>query len=256
MSIKGVKIFAFSPSKEGMKTNSLILKTVFLFLFLIQIPRIMFADSPRIIAHQVQGSVKVQRKEELILVHEGTRFQENDKVMTEKDGYVDVIANEQWGMRLLPSSESLLVQVQNQQTKLELASGDFLFNVRPLGKEEKFEVETPTAVLAVRGTKFWGRITPKNVLSAGSFAVKEGIIEVTLKELKIPVTLAEDQAVDLPVGYAFPEVRSVSENEKADMKKIDSIPLFLLKANIGDQLALLQDLKKLKKPAQDKPSNH
>lgn len=245
-----MKIFSFAPSNEAMKPHRFNrLSGPFLVLLSLATP--VFAETPRMIAHKVQGSVSIQREGETIPVRNEMRFKENDTIITEKDGYVDVIANEHWGVRLSPSSEMNLKQVLHGQTQIKLVQGDFLFNVRTLTKEEEFEVESPTAALVVRGTKFWGRITPKNVLSAGTFAVKEGAIEVTLKELKMPVTLNENQALDLPVSFSFPEVRAVSETEKAALNKAESIPLLLLKANIGDQLAFLKDLEKLKKPESD-----
>ncbi|MSR78227.1 MAG: hypothetical protein EXS63_08415 [Candidatus Omnitrophica bacterium] len=203
-------------------------------------------------ANKVTGDVTIVRGELTLKADNGTSFLEKDKIITGNDGSVDIVANDQWGIRIMPLTEAVLVLAQERETHIEMLSGDILFSIRPLGKDEKFTVETPTASLAVHSTKFWGRVTPKNVLSAGTVALKEGTVEIQLKELEIPITLNEGEATDLPVGYAFAEVRTASEYETALMEKIDEIPLFLMKANIGHQLDLLRNLDRLSKASKAK----
>lgn len=231
-----------------------------LFLFFSALPLPLTFAETKAVTVNLQGEVFVLRQDQKIPATESLSLQEGDQIITEK-GQVDVVCNDRWAYRMMAGAETSIDKLQVHYTRIGFAKGDALFHVVSISKEGKenvkesqFEISTPTAVAAVRGTQFWGRISPQSKSSAGAFAVQEGMLEVYLKSLEISFTLNSDQALDIPAGFEIPAMRSATEAEKNAMKKIDEIPLFIIKANLEKELALLTSLENLSHQTKNKTS--
>lgn len=82
---------------------------------------------------------------------------------------------------------------------------------------------TPTAVAAVRGTQFWGRVNPAD--QPGIFAVREGSVEITVRATNESVTVEAGRAVVIAPGGESIEERAAAEGELGAMEQIDEINL-------------------------------
>ena len=219
-------------------------RLLFLLIFFGGFSQVSFAEG-KVVAVNVQGSVQISQNGNQQALKENNQLSSSDKILTSEKTQVDLVCNDRWVLRILPNTELLLSKLGDFETQIDLQKGEALFYVAE-NKVRKFEVITPTAAATVRGqTKFWGKVMPQNKLSSGVFGVREGILEVHLRALEFDVTLNEGQAVDLPTGFQFPALRELKEVEKNTMQKIDEIPTLLLKANIENELYVLNQLNDL-----------
>ncbi|EMG10215.1 sigma factor regulatory protein, FecR/PupR domain protein [Leptospira interrogans serovar Icterohaemorrhagiae str. Verdun HP] len=90
-----------------------------------------------------------------------------------------------------------------------------------LAKGQSLIVHTPTVVAAVRGTQFWGRVNGKD--ETGTFAVREGAVEITRKSDNAKVLIEAGQALDLKPGDRDLKVRVAAKEELAAMEQIDQM---------------------------------
>lgn len=102
------------------------------------------------------------------------------------------------GVRMLEASECAIKSSDEKMIQIEVKSGNVIVNVSKLPSDVKFQVETPTAIAAVRGTQFWGRVETKGASAVTTFAVRDGAIEVYAKSIKKSFILSKGQALDIP----------------------------------------------------------
>ncbi|MDX9953083.1 MAG: FecR domain-containing protein [Anaerolineae bacterium] len=98
-------------------------------------------------------------------------------------------------IRVAPNTIFTYAQADADHTRLQLEEGQVWINVEGLTPGQSFEVETPGAVAAVRGTRFSVRVMPdgRTVISA-----REGAVSV-IAGAKV-VTLTAGSETRLPVG--------------------------------------------------------
>lgn len=161
--------------------NAMILIVVFALLTqsLVVIQRIAKAD-------KVTGLVEVQRsgKGEWKMLSTGGLIKTGDVVRSSKDGVAEFKWADGTRWKIMPVTQIKVkkstynVVKKADQSQLELSTGKvFIRIIKALGPSSKFEVRTPTAVAAVRGTIF-------------SVEVKNGKTEVAV--LKGKVWLSSD----------------------------------------------------------------
>lgn len=105
---------------------------------------------------QVSGAVQIQRGAATITVTQGTPVQVGDRIITGDDGHVTVLLTDQSTLELSDSSNMVVSQHQGAATSVSLATGVVRsFVNRTVGAAApNFEVHTPNAVAAARGTLF------------------------------------------------------------------------------------------------------
>lgn len=98
-------------------------------------------------------------------------------------------------IRVAPNTIFTYAQADADHTRLQLEEGQVWINVEGLTPGQSFEVETPGAVTAVRGTRFSVRVTPdgRTVVSA-----REGVVSVITGTKVVTVTAGNETRV--PVG--------------------------------------------------------
>jgi len=79
---------------------------------------------------------------------------------------------------------------------IRLDSGALLIEFHPDSQQIEFQILTPLAIAAVRGTKWAMEVSPKRT----STLVLEGAVAVTSRRLNEYVVLTEWQGVDISVG--------------------------------------------------------
>ncbi len=108
---------------------------------------------------------------------------------------------------------------------LKLSKGNAILNLEKLPKGTSFQVETPTAIAAVRGTQFWGRVNPENPNNPiTTFAVRRGQVEVLAKSEGKKFILEAGQALDVPKDSEKPAaMRKALDEEMAAMAQADDV---------------------------------
>lgn len=106
----------------------------------------------------VKGDVSIKRDSDDVDAEEGIRLVDKDKVSTEEDSYLELLAD---GDKHIIAEENTKFELRSTgnkkegKIKIEVAYGEMSFaidNELPAGS--KFEVNTPNASLSVRGTEF------------------------------------------------------------------------------------------------------
>lgn len=109
----------------------------------------------------------------------------------------------------------------NKKSKLKVWAGSLWVKVKSLaGSNDEFEVETPTAVMGVRGTQFFVMVDP--VTGAIKMAVGAGKVSATT------VTTTEDSEQKTTVTYLYPaqQISLDSRDETEDLSlKVDFLDL-------------------------------
>jgi ferric-dicitrate binding protein FerR (iron transport regulator) len=85
---------------------------------------------------------------------------------------------------------------QQLPAAVQLNSGALLIEFHPDSPQIKFQILTPLAIAAVRGTKWAMEVSPKRT----STLVLEGAVAVTSRRLNQYVVLTEGQGVDISEG--------------------------------------------------------
>lgn len=99
---------------------------------------------------------------------------------------------------LVRERSTFTLQGTRRSTTVRFKAGEFLVGLKSkLAAGERFRVRTPSAIAAVRGTLFWGRI---NADKSTDFAALEN--EVAVTAAKKTVTLKPGQKTSVPFGQA------------------------------------------------------
>jgi ferric-dicitrate binding protein FerR (iron transport regulator) len=126
------------------------------------------------------------------------------------------------GLRLLGGTTVDLASVTDDHMHFTFTVGDILMKAGKLGGR-MLMVETPTAVASIRGTQFWGQVRKEG--QAGTFAVREGAIEITFIKTGEKVLLETGDALDYSADQKRLAKRSAKEAELGAMKQIDEIKI-------------------------------
>lgn len=165
----------------------------------------------------IAGKQGIQR------IVQGTSCEAGDMLVTRAGTQLEIVVNGQIGCRILPGTTLAVGSTRENRTKLLVAEGNIVLNVKKLGENSEFTVDTPTAVAAVRGTQFWGRVAGGEGETISTFAVREGAVRITQKETGHLVDLSPGQAVDLGEVGAAPQARPATADEMSAMKIADEI---------------------------------
>jgi len=172
----------------------------------------------------VTGEATVIRAGQTISVKEGDHLAASDVVKTSADGSVDLALRGQAGCRVTASSAVELKDTNADSMKFKVDYGAALFNIEKLPEKSTFEIQTQTAIAAVRGTQLLARSSG----GSGSFVVRDGLIDVRIEGSDNVYQLTEGQAFDIPedfqgAGGLF-EVRQASGQEMTLLDQASTIP--------------------------------
>lgn len=145
---------------------------------------------------------------------------EKQSVKTEADAVVD-LTSKLGSFRLLGGSTANVAALNAEAARFQVSEGNVLVKSSKLSKEQTLTVDTPTVVAAVRGTQFWGRVNGKD--ESGTFAVREGAVEITRKSDNRKILIEAGQALDLKPGEAELKLRTAAKEELAAMEQIDQM---------------------------------
>ncbi|EQA51627.1 adhesin Lsa19 [Leptospira kmetyi] len=145
---------------------------------------------------------------------------EKQSVKTDSEAVLD-LTSKLGSFRLLGGSTATLATLNAESASFQVSEGNVLIKAGKLAKGQSLLVDTPTVVAAVRGTQFWGRVNGKD--ESGTFAVREGAVEITRKSDNARVLIEAGQAVDLKPGEKDLKPRTAAKEELAAMEQIDQM---------------------------------
>ncbi len=176
--------------------------------------------------NSVSGDVKVMRAGQEIPAQTKDTLKKGDKLVTgaSPSCTADMSMNDLAGCRVLPNSEVEVAGWKPENMSLNVISGNVILNLKKLPADSSFKVETPTAVAAVRGTQFWGRVEGSSDSPVTTFAVRQGEVDITDKASSQTFKLMAGQALDLPkTASAPPVMREALPGEMQAMEQADAI---------------------------------
>ncbi len=141
-------------------------------------------------------------------------------IKTAKDSTLD-ISSDLGTMRLLGDSMVSLETLTEDLLTLNVSEGNILVKSSKLTKGQSLKVITPTVVAAVRGTQFWGQVNKET--ETGTFAVREGAVEITRKSDNVSFLIETGKALDIDPKNKDWKVRSAKQGELDAMAQIDEI---------------------------------
>ena len=95
-------------------------------------------------------------------------------------------------------------------------------HIEKLPEGAQFKVSTPTSIAGVRGTQFWGRVKPVEGSASSTFAVRRGVVEITVKSTGQTYQIEEGKALDITEGKSS-EVRDAKPEELDAIAQADEI---------------------------------
>lgn len=158
------------------------------------------SPAQHVVVASVKGEASLIREGQSTAIKAGDQVREGDQIRTAADGTVDLVVNNVAGYRALPSSESSVKNADPRSTDLSVTKGKIVVNLSKLSKDSSFQVTTPTAIAAVRGTQFSCSANPGD--GGASFAVREGVVEVKTFGTGESVMLSEGFALDIPPNFS------------------------------------------------------
>ncbi len=175
----------------------------------------------------IQGEASVLRQGKHVPASGGMEILQGDVIETEKGAQVDLSLNGESGTRFLEATQCTIEKASDKDIRLNMTAGNLIANLKKkLGPDQTFEVETPTAVLAVRGTQFWGQVqTLEGGPRQSTFAVREGSLTVAAKASNAMFVLEAGQAIELPEGKVDPVVREATQGELDAIAQAEQIKI-------------------------------
>lgn len=175
----------------------------------------------------IQGTPTVTRNGQTEPLKAGEALIKGDLLATPTEKcQVDMSMNDLAGCRVLHGSKVEVVSWKQENMSVRIVDGNIILNLKKLPEQATFNVETPTAIAAVRGTQFWGRVNEPAGSAVTTFAVREG--EVAIQPRGIvdggPILLKPGQALDIPKDAGTFTVREALPEEMAAMEQAAAIP--------------------------------
>lgn len=188
------------------------MKKTYLLLAIIFICSLLVANEPVAVSLKVQGEVELKRSEKLQKAKTGDQLQNNDQLESRDDSYAAIkFIDGSSVVKLFPNS---ILKIQANKENNELAKKSYLqvgnmwSNV--MKKTGAFEIETPTTVVSVKGTKFLLEVSETGATNVFTF---DGEVEIKNKKDGKSATVKPGQK-----GTNNGTIMEVSKTEKADIK--------------------------------------
>jgi|GEM_PF-1198582 len=177
------------------------------------------------------GSVKIEKEGKSVAPEIKMILRSGDKVVTEKDSRIDMQVGQLGIIRINQESTvamSRMLKEANENIKLLLKEGEVICKLEKLKRSQQFNVETPTAVVGVRGTTFLVDASEKEKKT--SVAVEKGTVEVVNKKEKEKVVVKEQQSAEVSHLSKVPKVLDKIDVQK--LKKLQEVKKLKLLKNI------------------------
>ncbi|EJO69017.1 adhesin Lsa19 [Leptospira kirschneri] len=194
------------------------LTIVFLVLIFFNVCKPKTVESSDAVVTFLKGKASIIETGKELSIY--TNVTERQSVKTESEAVLD-LTSKLGSFRLLGGSTATIAALNSESASFQVSEGNVLIKAGNLAKGQSLIVHTPTVVAAVRGTQFWGRVNGKD--ETGTFAVREGAVEITRKSDDAKILIEAGQALDLKPGDKYLKVRVAAKEELAAMEQIDQM---------------------------------
>ncbi len=175
----------------------------------------------------VMGQVDVKRSDGVIFQAKiNTKVYTGDKIVTGAHGAAQLLLRKGIQIRIAKNSVFELkkndVSADKKDTALSVSAGKIWLKIKNrLGKNDKFQVETPTAVVGVRGTIF---VVQQDEAGTAVYVAK-GAVAFLSKLLGKEVLVEKDFMVTMDNDGNIAGVKAMSKSDKQNM--MSGIPIFV-----------------------------
>jgi hypothetical protein len=196
--------------------NALVL---FFILTTFSLPLPLLSETQKIYLTYYTGTVNIFRKQTLVYPEINKRLYPGDSLTTGDNSSAEITYEDGSVSSLLPNSSIKIRQAKKEEglfsTKIKAFFGSVICKVQKLRKGESFQINTPTAVAAVRGTVFETKVGED---SETAFKVLSG--ELYAKSLieGAKTYLLKDEFSYLVGSDGIPNIRKLTEKEIAKLK--------------------------------------
>lgn len=208
--------------QKGIRKNAIRSGAV-IFIFAALFVSLARAAADTAFIKKMSGKVTVSRGSKKMDVKVNDKLKEKDVVSVGLKGQADVQFYGKSMVRLLELTNFTIKESTSKKTTLNFTSGNILVKVKKLAKGEDLKVETPVAVLGIRGTQFWGQVRKEGEKAASTLAVREGAIWVQPKGSEEVIEVKVGFALDLEEGQKEFQVRDAKPEEMGAMEQIDQM---------------------------------
>ncbi len=181
------------------------------------------------------GDIKIEKQGKIVNPEIKMVLRSGDKINVGSKSRIDMQLGNFGIIRINQNSEVEMERLLKETTddlKLLLRTGQVLCKLEKLKKAQSFSVETPTAVVGVRGTIFIVDTSEKK--KETSVAVTEGKVEMaSKKEPEKKVIVKENQSAEVSSGIKIPKIIN-----KINIKKLKQLKEF-------KKLKILKNIKKM-----------
>lgn len=196
---------------------------IFTVLFMFSFALLAFAAADTAFIKKMSGKITIKRGVKSMDGKVNDKLKEKDVVNVGLKGQADVQFYGKSMVRLLELTSFTIKESSAKKTTLNFTSGNILVKVKKLAKGEDLKVETPVAVLGIRGTQFWGQVRKEGEKAASTLAVREGAIWVQPKGSDEVIEVKVGSALDLEEGQKEYKVRDAKPEEMGAMQQIDQM---------------------------------
>lgn len=168
---------------------------------------------PSVIVLLARGTVTFHRGGQSLPLNAGSTLQPGDTVSANPHSEADLLLPDQSIVRLRGEG-SLTLAAVDEHVRLVQSSGTTYHDVAVSSSRASYELQTPTAVAGVRGTRFEVTLTPQSA----SIHVTSGTVEVAPPDQKKafePLLLQPGESVDAPAHLPGEGVRLEKKNANA-----------------------------------------
>lgn len=180
--------------------------TILLPLILTLLPGLALAGESKILSMSGTVEARQTREGQWVPASEGMEIAEGGAVRTGSDGGAVVLMPNKTKVWLKDTTSLELEQRQTLASRLALVFGKIKVRVPHLMRKEKFEVRTPAAVCAVRGTEFTVDTTEDGKMD----------IQVLFGEVKLKFTIPPEKGKS---EFNIPQGQGISLEEKGKATK-------------------------------------
>lgn len=152
-------------------------KKILLFqCFFVLLCGILMAKDTEAKVISLKGNPKAIEKQSIRVLKLGDVVKVGERLLTGKEEHLTLKLSSGHKIFVLASTTATLSKLMDGKVELDQKTGSIWSQIRPLGKEESFQIRTPASVAGVRGTSFISMVMdPENT----SICVCEGKVEVT-----------------------------------------------------------------------------
>ena len=208
---------------EIKEVNRLKFPSVFVFVVvpLLLLSGGVFSEAPEIVVSRVTGKASIERDTTSLKISRGDQCLLNDTIVTQPLCEVDVVWGGFWGCRILGKSSITLTSIDLRDQSVRLNQGGMILRFEKMPPKSRFQLETPTAFAAVRGTRFMANVIASPEVNETTFAVLRGKVEIVSKATGSTYQLAADQAAVIYADRML--VRNLTRKERKRLKDADSL---------------------------------